>query len=86
MNTPDAITRLADLVRADCGASEAARSVLAYAWNSRWPIRNLSKLDRGNRQAAIVIIDRDSAIEDSLIKALVPEIYDWVDLERVQKH
>lgn len=82
MNTSDAITQLAALVRTDCGASEAARSVLVYAWNSRWPIRSLWKLDKINRRAAIVIIDRDRAINDVLIKSLVPEIYEWVDFER----
>jgi hypothetical protein len=69
-------------VRADCGASEAARSVLAYAWNARWPIRNLWKLDPMNRKAAMTVIDRASSIDDHLIRSLVPEIHDWVDLER----
>lgn len=85
MNTTEAIERLANLVRMDCGASDAARSVLAYAWNSHWPIRDFSRLDWKNRRAAITIIDRDSAIEDSRIKSLVPEIHDWVELERRNK-
>lgn len=77
MNTIDAINRLAKLGRTDSGASGAARSVLAYAWNPHWPIRELYRLDRNNRLAAIVIIDRDTVIDDYLIKELVPEISDW---------
>jgi hypothetical protein len=77
MNTLEAITRLANLARTNCGSSDAARSVLAYAWNARWPIRDLYKLDAKNRRAAIILIDRDWAIEDYIIESLVPEISAW---------
>ena len=77
MNTIDAINRLAKLGRTDSGASGAARSVLVYAWNPHLPIREIYRLDRQNRHAALVIIDRAFDIEDKNLKELVPEISDW---------
>lgn len=76
MNIIDAINRLAKLGRTDSGASGAARSVLVYAWNPHWPIRELYRLDSENRRAALIIIDQALYIQDYM-KELVPEISDW---------
>ena len=72
-----ALERLARLVRMDCGASVAAKSVLLYAWNNDNPLIEFYKLDEDNRAAAIHIIDRPWAISDDLVERIVPEIREW---------
>lgn len=78
MDTNEAILRLANLVRADCGASDAALSVINYAYNNNRPIRKFYKLDRINRNAAIVSIDRDEWVDPQLLRDMIPELKDWV--------
>lgn len=78
MNTHEAILRLADLIRADCGASDAALSVINYAWNNNRPIRRFYSLDRLNRDAALVLIDRDAWVDPDLLRELIPELNSWV--------
>ncbi|WP_162617144.1 hypothetical protein [Litorivita pollutaquae] len=78
MDTNDAILRLASLVRADCGASDAARSVINYAWNNHRPIREFFRLDGANRKAALTLIDRDEWVDPQLLCDLIPELNDWV--------
>jgi|TARA_R110002073_G_scaffold334948_2_gene525712 hypothetical protein len=70
------ILKLADLVTAQCGASQAARSVLLNAWNPDFPIVEIYKLDNTNHAAAINIL-KARWIEESTLKNLVPDIQDW---------
>ena len=78
MNTDEAILKLADLVRADCGASDAARSVINYTYNNHRPIKGFNLLDPCNRKAALILIDRDTWVDVNLLKNLIPELDEWV--------
>ena len=78
MNTNEAILKLAELVRADYGASDAARSVINYTYNNNRPIKSFYLLDRLNRKAAIVLIDRGTWVDVTLLRTLVPELDEWV--------
>ena len=78
MDTNEAILRLARLVRADCGATDAALSVINYAWNNHRPIREIYRLDGANRKAALTLIDRDEWVDRQLLRDLIPELNEWV--------
>ena len=66
MTPEEAVQKLSKVVGYSSGSSQAAASVLLYAWNPRHPIRDLYKLDEDNHAAAIIVIQ----------SAFYPEIFD----------
>jgi hypothetical protein len=72
----ESVEKLAELVRMDCGASDAAKSVLLFMWNSKFPIIELNLLDPYNHIAAIKVLSQRWMNDRTLI-SWVPEIQDW---------
>nr|CRY96897.1 hypothetical protein [uncultured prokaryote] len=75
--TRGAIATLADLARGDSGGSFGARSLLIYAFDTSSPIHDFASLSGQHRDAAIIILDRDWAIDSDVIESIVPEIRRW---------